>query len=117
MANTLKATDPRRRRLIRELDKTKRRFWRNVSQFLQKSRSKRVVVNLGKIDTFSEENDIIVVPGKVLSTGELTHPVIIAAYSFSKKSRKKISKVGADLIYIEELLKNNPSGAKIKLII
>ncbi|MHA1267660.1 MAG: 50S ribosomal protein L18e [Candidatus Helarchaeota archaeon] len=116
MTNVLRTTDPRRKRLIRELDKTKRRFWRTVGNFLQKSRSNRVVVNLGKINSYAEENDTILIPGKVLSSGELTHPVTIAAFSCSKKAKKKITKAGAEIIYIEELLKRNPTGSKIKLI-
>ena len=117
MANPIKTTDPRKRRLIRALDKTKRRFWRNVSEFLQKTRSNRVIVNLGKIDVFTEEKDTILVPGKILSSGNLTHPVIIAAFSCSKKAKKKINKAGAEFVLIEDLLKQNPTGTKIKLII
>ncbi len=116
MANTLRATDPRKRRLIRALDKTKRRFWRNVSEFLQKSRSNQIVVNLSKINVFAEEKVTILVPGKILSSGELTHPVIIAAFACSKKARKKIVKAGAEFVLIEDLLKKNPTGSKVKLI-
>ena len=116
MANPLKTTDPRRRRLIRTLYKTKRRFWRNVSEFLQKARSNRVTVNLGKIDVFTDDKDTILVPGKVLSSGDLTHSVTISAFSCSKKARKKIIKSGAEFILIEDLLKQNPTETKIKLL-
>lgn len=116
MAKAIKAKDPRRRRLIHDLDKTKRRFWRNISDFLQKSRINRIVVNLGKISIFSEENDTILIPGKVLSSGELTHAVTIAAFSYSKKALKKITKVGGAFIPIEDLVKKNPTGSKIKLL-
>lgn len=116
MANLIRTTDPRRRRLIRELDKTKRRFWRNISEYLQKSRSTRILVNLGKIDIFTDENDTVIVPGKLLSSGELTHPVTIAAYSCSRKAMKKLAKVGAQLIKIEDLLEKNPTGSNVKLI-
>jgi large subunit ribosomal protein L18e len=117
MAKSVRATDPRRKRLIRTLYKTKRRFWRNVSDFLQKSRSSRVTVNLGKINIFSEENDTILVPGKVLSSGDLMHPITVAAFSYSKKAINKITKAGGESIYIEDLMKKNPTGTKIKLII
>lgn len=116
MANTVKTTDPRRRRLIRALHKTKRRFWKTVSEFLNKSRSNRIVVNIGKIDVFSENNDIVLIPGKVLSSGELSRPVTIAAFSCSKKARKKILKAGGDFLRIEDLLVRNPAGSKVKLL-
>lgn len=116
MANTIRTKDPRRRRLIRALDRTKRRFWKNVSEFLQKSRSNRVIVNLGKISIHSESNDLILVPGKILSSGELTSAVTIAAFACSKKARKKIIKAGGEFILIEGLLRRNPTGSKIKLL-
>ena len=117
MAKAIRATDPRRRRLIRSLIKTKRRFWRNVSEFLEKSRQNRVIVNLGKIDVFSEDKDTVLIPGKVLSSGKLTHPVTVAAFSYSTKAKKKITKAGGEYIFIEELIKRNPTGTKIKLLI
>ncbi|NVM52977.1 MAG: 50S ribosomal protein L18e [Candidatus Helarchaeota archaeon] len=114
--NPIRTTDPRRRRLIRALDRTKRRIWKNVSGFLQKSRTNRIIVNLGKINVFSEGKDIILIPGKVLSSGELTHHVTVAAFAFSKKARKKILKAGGESIIIEDLLKRNPTGSKVKLL-
>ena len=116
MANAIRAKDPRRRRLIRNLTKTKRKFWKNVSEFLEKSRSNRIIVNIGKIDIFSEKNDTVLIPGKVLSSGSLTHSVVIAAFSYSTKAKKKILKAGGQYLFIEELMKQNPTGANIKLL-
>ena len=116
MANAIRAKDPRRRRLIRNLIRTKRRFWRNVSDFLEKSRKNRAIVNLEKIDVFSEKNDTVLIPGKVLSSGLLTHPVTIAAFSYSSKAKKKIMNAGGKFISIEELMQKNPTGSNIKLL-
>jgi large subunit ribosomal protein L18e len=116
VAKSIRATDPRRKRLIHDCRKTKRSFWKNVSAFLLKSRSSRATVNLGKIDKYTEANDTVLVPGKVLSSGELTHPITLAAFSFSKKAFKKVEKVGGTFIFIEELMKRNPTGSKIKLL-
>jgi large subunit ribosomal protein L18e len=73
-------------------------------------------VNIGKIEIFSEKNDTILIPGKVLSSGSLTHPVVIAAFSYSTKAKKKILKAGGQYLFIEELMKQNPTGSKIKLL-
>lgn len=116
MAKAVRATDPRRRRLIQDCRKTKRSFWKNVSKFLLKARSTRVIINLGKIDQYSEANDTVLVPGKVLSSGELTHPLTLAAFSYSKKTLKKIEKIGGEYLSIEDLMKKNPTGTKIKLL-
>ena len=69
-----------------------------------------------KIDKYTEANDTVLVPGKVLSSGELTHPITLAAFSFSKKAFKKVEKVGGTFIFIEELMKRNPTGSKIILL-
>ena len=116
MAKAVRATDPRRRKLIQDCWKTKRSFWKNVSRFLLKARSTRVIINLGKIDKYSEAADIVLVPGKVLSSGELTHPITLAAFSYSKKALKKITQLGGEFLSIEELMKRNPTGTKVKLI-
>ncbi len=117
MAKAVRAKDPRKRRLIRNLYKTKRRFWRTVCEFLEKSKNNRVIVNIGKIETFTEANDTVVIPGKILSTGFLTHPVIIAAFSYSTKAKKKILKAGGECILIENLMERNPTGSNLKLLI
>jgi large subunit ribosomal protein L18e len=109
------------RRLIRALEKASRennaRIWKYVAELLSKPRRDRVEVNIGKIDRLSNENDVIVVPGKVLGSGKLTKKVKIAAWRFSESSLAKIKEAGAEAIKIEDLVKENPKGTNVKIII
>jgi large subunit ribosomal protein L18e len=57
-----------------------------------------------------------VVPGKVLGTGKIDHPVNVAAFAFSEQARSKILKAKGKCLSISDLMKKNPKGTNIKII-
>ncbi len=85
------------------LKRSKKPFWLRVAELLERPRRKRVAVNLGKIDKIAKEGKIVVVPGKVLGTGQLTKPVVIAAFSYSKKAKEMIEKANSKALTIKEI--------------
>ncbi len=103
------------RKLIRELWKTKRRIWKKVSKKLSGPRREKIEANLYRINNKTKENDVIVVPGKVLGIGEIDHKLTIACLNCSKTARKKIETSGSKLLSIEELLEQNPEGKDVKV--
>ncbi|MBY8979768.1 MAG: 50S ribosomal protein L18e [Candidatus Lokiarchaeota archaeon] len=103
------------RKLIRDLWKTKRRIWKKVSKKLSGPRREKVEANLYRINKKTKENDVIVVPGKVLGVGEIDHKLTIACLTCSKTARKKIETSGSKLLSIEELLEQNPEGKDVKV--
>jgi large subunit ribosomal protein L18e len=103
------------RKMIRDLWKTKIKIWRRISKKLSSSRKNRVSPNLYRINKKTKENDIIVIPGKVLGVGELDHHVTIACLDCSKSARQKIEASGSKLLSIEELLEQNPKGSGVKI--
>ena len=103
------------RKLIRDLWKTKRRIWKKVSKKLSGPRRNQVEANLYRINKKTKNNDVIVVPGKILGLGELDHKLTIACLKFSKSAKNKIEASGSKLISIEELLEKNPKGENIKV--
>jgi len=103
------------RKLIRELWKTKRRIWRKVSKKLSGPRNDRVEANLYRINKRTKENDVIVVPGKVLGVGDIDHKITIACLDCSKAARKKIENSGSKLLSIEDLFEQNPEGKNVKV--
>ncbi len=113
-------TNPRLIRLIEELKRVAREhdaaIWRDIAERLEKPRRNYAAVNLSRINRYSREHDTIVVPGKVLSAGTLQKSVTIAALGFSKKAHDKISTVGKG-ISIEELMRENPEGTGVKIIV
>jgi len=103
------------RKLIRELWKTKRRIWKKISKKLSGPRRERIEANLYRINKKTKENDVIVVPGKILGLGEIDHKLTIACLDCSKTARKKIETSGSKLLSIEELLEQNPEGRDVKV--
>ncbi|MFW9771444.1 MAG: 50S ribosomal protein L18e [Candidatus Heimdallarchaeota archaeon] len=103
------------RKLIRDLWKTKRRIWKQISKKLSGPRKNRIEANLHRINKKTKESDVIVIPGKVLGIGELDHKITIACLDCSRPARKKIENSGSKVISIEELLEQNPEGKDVKI--
>ncbi|MFX1376651.1 MAG: 50S ribosomal protein L18e [Promethearchaeota archaeon] len=103
------------RKLIRDLWKTKIRIWKKVSKKLSGPRKNRVSPNIYRINKKTKENDVIVIPGKILGMGELDHTLTIACLECSKSAKQKIESSGSKLISIEDLLEQNPKGSGVKV--
>jgi large subunit ribosomal protein L18e len=105
--------------LIRELRKlsTKNnvKLWKRIAYELEKPTRNRREVNISKIDKYTKENEIALVPGKVLSNGDLTKKITVAAFKFSQQATEKINKKGK-AISIQDLMKDNPKGKKVRII-
>lgn len=89
--------------------------WKRVASDLEKPTRQRRVVNIFKLEKHCKDNDVIVVPGKVLGTGDLKKKVTVAAYTFSGQALEKINAKGKAMS-IKEMVQNNPQGKKIKLM-
>jgi len=63
----------------------------------------------------TKEGDSIVVPGKVLSQGELSKKVAIVAFAFSDKTREKLLKTKSQAITMLEEIKKNPEAKGLKV--
>ena len=98
-------------------NKNKINLWKRVADDLEKSTRKRRSVNLYKIDKYTNDNEIALVPGKVLSMGNLTKKITVAAYQFSDVAQEKINSVGKAISIRELMEKNpNPKGKRIRII-
>ncbi len=91
-------------------------IWRRVADDLERPTRQRRVVNLSSISRYTKENEIIVVPGKVLGSGDLEHKLTISAFQFSDGAKEKIEKAGSKIVPLLELSKDNPSGKGIRII-
>lgn len=107
-------------RLIMELKKRSNeqnaQIWKRVANDLERPTRQRRVVNLSSISRYTKENEVIVVPGKVLGAGTLGHKLTISAFQFSNGAKEKIEKAGAKIVPLLELSRENPSGKGIRII-
>ena len=105
--------------LISDLKEASRKegvkIWRAIAKELESPARNRRVVNISKLNKLTKENDNVIVPGKVLATGIMEHKASIAAYQFSESAKKKIDGIGTALS-IQDLLKKNPKGKKLRII-
>jgi large subunit ribosomal protein L18e len=88
-------------------------FWKTIATELERPSRNHRVVNLGRIEKYCKDNDVVVVPGKLLSGGDLTKKVTIVAYAFSRKTADKL---GSKIMSIEDAMKKYPNGKNLKII-
>lgn len=116
----VKTVNPQLIELIRFLRKQSREnkaeIWKSLAEHLSKSRRKRVTVNISRLNRFTQKNEIVAVPGKVLGAGEINHPITVAAFAFSEKAKEKIKKAKGKCLSLSELVKKNPAGSNVKII-
>jgi len=116
----VKSQNPELLNLIRALNKKAKEreapIWRDVADRLSSSKRRRIAVNISRLNRYTKEKETVVVPGKVLGTGKLDHPIIVAAFAFSKQARSKISKAKGKALTILELLKDNPKGSSVRIM-
>jgi large subunit ribosomal protein L18e len=114
------STHPELIQLIKQLKKESREknvpIWHDVAEQLSQSRSRRAAVNLSSINRNTKRADTVIVPGKILGTGSLTHPITVAAFSISNLAKAKLDAIKAKYITIPELVAENPQGSNIKII-
>lgn len=111
--------NPHLRTLIHTLQQQAREqgsaLWERLAEDLNKPTRQRRVVNVYTLDKYAQTGETVVVPGKVLSLGELTKPLEVAAFSFSTEALRKINEKGKTLT-ITELLQKNPKGKNIRIM-
>ncbi len=120
MPRTFEYEDPGRIGLIEDLKKAskenKTEIWRSIARELSRSRKNRREVNIRRLNRYTSNNETAIVPGKLLGDGNLDHRVDVAAFKLTKGAKEKIEKSGGNTMSIQDLIKKNPKGSKIKII-
>ena len=94
----------------------KNKAWIKVAEILSGPRRKRMDINLEEINEKTKEGESILVPGKVLSQGEIGKKIKIIALNFSDKAKEKLLKSKCEVSSILEEIKKNPAGKGIKIL-
>jgi len=101
--------------LIHDLKKLsidqKVKFWKRIAEDLEKPTRKRREVNLDRLSRNTKANETVIVPGKVLGSGELDHKLKVAAFAFSQPAKEKV-----EAMTIRQLMKDNPKGKGVRII-
>lgn len=114
-------TNVKLRMLVRFLRRAAKSYdapiWAYVADLISRSRRQRVVVNLSKLNRVANDGDVVVVPGKLLGGGEFKKKITIAAVSASRGAAEAVLESGAQLMPIAELVKKNPKGTSVKIVV
>lgn len=102
--------------LLAESVKDDAKIWKVVAERLALPARSWAEVSLSKIDRYAKGNEVVVVPGKVLG-GNIAKPVKVAAFSFSESAKENIVAAGGQWMKIEDLVKMNPKGSGVRIIV
>ncbi len=113
-------TNPRLRELIVKLNDLARKenvkLWSRIAFELERPTRQRRIVNVSNLEKYTKDGDNIIVPGKVLATGDLSHKLNIAAFRFSETAVEKITRAKGSCVLIEDIMKKNPKAKGIRII-
>ncbi len=100
---------------IFKLKNSKNEDYLKIARYLALPRRKTIIVNLDKINKYSKEKDIILVPGKVLGKGNLNHKIELIAFRIGESAEKKVKESGSTFKNLIKFVKEG--GKKFKIII
>jgi len=91
-------------------------LWRDVAMRLESSRSNWAEPNLSRLSRHAVNEDTVLVPGKLLGSGDVLGKPSVAAYSVSAGARSKIEAAGGRVLTIRELMDENPKGKGVRIL-
>ena len=106
--------------LVKELKSASRKneapIWSKIAKNVLKSNSNKRTVNLKKIDALTDDGSAVVISGKILGTGKLSHKVLVSSFSISNSAAKKIKESGGQILEFADMIKQFPTGKGVKII-
>jgi len=94
----------------------KNKAWLGLGKIISGSTRLYSSVNLGDIDSQTKAGDTVVIPGKVLSSGNLTKKVRICSLSISSSAKEKLKDTKSEYASIIDEIKGNSKATGVKII-
>lgn len=120
MAKLLTKTNPGLVALIGDLKQAAREndapIWRDLAKRLSRASSRWAEVNLSRLERYSAKGDILVVPGKLLGSGQISKPIKVAAFRTSKTAREKVEAAGGEVLEFGQLMREYPKGSGVRIM-
>ena len=106
--------------LIKELKSASKKneapIWSKIAKNALKSNSNKKTINLKKIDRLTDDGNAVVISGKIIGTGKLSHKVLVSSFSISNSAAKKIKESGGEILKFSDMIQRFPSGKGVKII-
>ncbi len=94
----------------------KNQNWREIAKLLSASARKNISVNLFEIDKQTKIGDTVIIPGKVLSKGNVTKKIRICALAISETAKEKLKETKSEIVSILEEITKNPQAEGVKVL-
>jgi large subunit ribosomal protein L18e len=98
------------------LKKNKVPIWKAVIKELSRSRSNRKEVNIGELAHVTKDKEVVIVPGKILGSGEISHKLTVWCFTISEVATRKILDAGGKMLPLDSLIKKYPDGKGVRII-
>jgi len=94
----------------------KLKAWLKIANSISVPRRKQASVNLSEIDEETKEGDTVLIPGKVLGSGDVSKKIRVVALYFSQGAIKKLKAKKCEVVSVREEIKVNPKAQGIKIL-
>lgn len=91
--------------------------WLKIAKILSGPRRSQASINLSEIDSQSSIGDTVIIPGKILSKGEITKKIKLCALSISTQAKEKLKSTKSEFIPLVEEIRKNKKAEGIKILI
>ena len=108
-------------KLIAELEKTsrktKKKIWKDLAERIGNPSRNDIDINVEKLDSLAKKfkGKTLVVPGKVLSKGELTEKAKVVAISASEKAIDKINAKG-EFVLLRDFISEKVKVSELMMV-
>ncbi|MDP2717568.1 MAG: 50S ribosomal protein L18e [Candidatus Micrarchaeota archaeon] len=106
-------------KLLNQLRKAgaKRKLWKRVREILSNPRRLEAQVNLYRLSKLTKSGETVVVPGKLLGTGALAHPLTLVYVDASKSALLGVAAAKGKAVLLSDFLAQNADEKNVKIVI
>ena len=110
------------RKLVASLEKTsrktKKKIWKDIADRMLKPTRNNTVVNVEKINLMAEqfEGSTLVIPGKLLSKGDITVKAKVVAISASPRAIAKITEAKGEFVLLKDFVDDKVKVNELVLV-
>lgn len=91
-------------------------IWRDIASRLEKPSRNWAQVNVSKLESVVRDGENVVVPGKLLGSGDLSKPYTVIAWKASASAKAKVAAAGGKVLTLKEGLESFPKGEKCRIL-
>jgi large subunit ribosomal protein L18e len=91
-------------------------IWRDIALRLEKPSRNWAQVNISKLEIAARDGENVVVPGKLLGSGDVGTAFTVVAFKVSESAKAKIVAAGGKVLTMKEGISAFPKGEKCRIV-